>query len=230
MITTGYKYIGKGIYTIPDASKLTRVSSQRIRNWIRSRMNNHVSSVLVETDYGITKGNYGLSFHDMIEILTIGAFRKYGVSLQLIRKVHSKSCEDFNTSHPFAINRFWTDGKDIWLDMAKTSNDAKLIHILSDQIELRKITLGFLDLIDFTDDGVSYRWWPLNRDDHVVIDPRRSFGQPVVKKEGVPTIVLANAVKAEDSIDKVAKWYEVDPLAIESAYRYETTYTNRLAA
>ena len=53
-----------------------------------------------------------------------------------------------------------------------------------------------------------------------MIDPTRSFGQPISSEFGVPTIVLAEAVQAEGSVARVAALYEVDRTVVADAVRY----------
>ena len=54
-----------------------------------------------------------------------------------------------------------------------------------------------------------------------MIDPERGFGAPIVARSGVPTKVLADAVKTEGSVDFVAKWYEVTPREVRDAVKFE---------
>ena len=55
----------------------------------------------------------------------------------------------------------------------------------------------------------------------IVIDPQRSFGQPIAAEFGVPTVALAEAVKSEGSIDRVARLYEVSSAVVRDAVRFE---------
>ena len=48
----------------------------------------------------------------------------------------------------------------------------------------------------------------------------RSFGQPVAAASGVPTIALAEAVKAEGSLLRVAAMYEVEKSVVQDAVRF----------
>ncbi len=74
--------------------------------------------------------------------------------------------------------------------------------------------------IDF-DKNQAERWWPLGRRKQVVIDPKRSFGQPIVNEGGVPTVVLADAYRAERSIKRVVAWFDVGKAAVRDAVEYE---------
>jgi uncharacterized protein (DUF433 family) len=77
----------------------------------------------------------------------------------------------------------------------------------------------FKDL-DIEDDAV-VRWRPFHGKESIIVDPSRSFGQPIASKFGVPTIVLAEAAEAEGSIDRVAKLFEVSPNAVRDAVKFE---------
>lgn len=235
MKTLDFKYLGKGIYTIPDAVKLTGITWPRVRNWIRGDLRNPAGSrtpmpPIVDTLHGKVGGIYTLSFLDLVEILMVKEFRKVGVSVRAIRMAHEKAGDVFRTSHPFALQKFWTDGRQILADIGIQTKDPALLNLKRDQYELRGVTQMFLKTIDTSESGVTMRWWPMEKSKRVVLDPARSFGQPIVEEEGVQTIILAHAVKAEKSIPRAADWYMVNPEAVENAYEYETTYTKRLAA
>jgi len=55
----------------------------------------------------------------------------------------------------------------------------------------------------------------------VVIDPRLSFGRPVLDRLGVRTAILAERFDAGDDIDVLAREYAAPPEAIQNAIRCE---------
>lgn len=235
MVNEEFRYLCKGIYTISETAKLTGVTWARVRHWIRGDLRNPEGvrtpvPPIVETEYDKPDSIYVLSFLDLIEIMMIDKFRRWGVSVRAIRRAHESAKDIFSSTHPFAIQKFWTDRRDILTYVGNETRDKVLINLRKDQYELREITKMFIKKIDISKEGISLRWWPMDHSRHVVLDPERSFGQPIVADEGVPTIILANAVKAERSIERVSMWYNVDLEAVKSAYKYETEYTKRLAA
>jgi len=185
---------------------------------------------IVDIQFGKIGGVYSLSFLDLIETLMVEEFRKAGVSVRSIRMAHNRAKEVFKTSHPFALKKFWTDGKQILAQIGNETQDPGLLNLKQNQYELRRVTQMFLKSIDTSDTDLSERWWPMEKSKNVVLDPARSFGQPIVAKEGVPTLILAHSVSAEGSIERASEWYNVNRDAVENAYIYETTYTRRLAA
>ncbi|TKJ40085.1 hypothetical protein CEE37_10125 [candidate division LCP-89 bacterium B3_LCP] len=235
MTMQDYKYLGKGMYSMNEASILTGVSWAKVRHWIRGDLrtdvgNRNRNEPIIDLDFGKVDGIYLLSFLDMIEVLMIDQFLKEGVSIHLVRRVHSEAKKIFETKHPFALSRYWTDGRQILADIETETKDPSLLNLKRNQFELRNVTLMFNKAIEVTADDVAKCWWPLDKENPIVIDPGRCYGQPIVSNEGVPTIVLASAVRAEQSIEKVAHWYEVHPEAVQIAYDYEVNHTKRLAA
>ena len=55
----------------------------------------------------------------------------------------------------------------------------------------------------------------------MALDPKRNFGQPTIFEEGVPTRVLAKSVKANGSLGKVARWYEISVRSVREAVEFE---------
>jgi hypothetical protein len=42
----------------------------------------------------------------------------------------------------------------------------------------------FMVSLKFDADGQAIEWWPLGKSKLVVLNPKRSFGQPIVPREG----------------------------------------------
>lgn len=224
-----FELVGLGIYTVPEAARLAGVPSSRIRRWLVGydfgpEENRRASPPIFEGDIASDE-SLALSFADLVELRFVDAFRRVGVGWKTLRETHKKARVKLRTKHPFATGRFVTDGRKILLDLSRETRDRALEDILRDQLEFKKIVEPYLRDLEVKRDAV-VRWWPLPRSRRVVIDPGRSFGQPIVAERGVPTRILSRAVRAEGSVEKVARWFEVKPAAVRDAVRYE----KRLAA
>lgn len=214
--------LGKGIYSLSDASFLTSIKKTKINRWVKGYKRNDIRfGSVIPGDFAPINDQYAISFLDLIELFFINAFMEYGVSLQTIRKAYIKAQEYIGHEHPFSSKRFKTDGKKIIAQV----DDLTLINLLNDQFAIKKILDPFLkDVFDFEEDIIN-RLWPLGKDHQVVIDPTRSFGKPIVDREGVPVEVLYNAFKVENSIEVVGEWYDVSPESVGDAVMY---YNHRL--
>jgi len=61
----------------------------------------------------------------------------------------------------------------------------------------------------------------LGIDKQIVVDPKKNFGQPTISNEGIATQVLAETVRANGSVEEVARWYEISPQSVQQAVDYE---------
>jgi uncharacterized protein (DUF433 family) len=216
--------LNAGLYTVPEASKLTRVSVGKIRRWLRGY--DFKSGASVRHSEAVWQGEIhpidnklALSFRDLLELRFVDAFIRAGVSWRTMRRAHAKAQTKLKTTHPFCSNRIFTDGRSILLRQGEEDGDQALINLATDQAEFSRIVEPFRKELEFS--GSDVIWWPLGKQRKIVIDPRRNFGQPTVARSGVPSQILARSVKANRSRELVAKWYEVQPDEIRDAVEFE---------
>lgn len=229
MESTETKLIGVGIYTVTEAARLTGISAGRIRRWLRgytfrSGDRPRRSAPVWQGQLPPSNG-LALGFLDLLEVRFVETFLRHGVSWPIIRKAETRGRERFGTIHPFATRGFQTDGRKIFARISDEESIPALLDVADSQLAFHKMISPSLAGIQFDDDA-PVRWWPLGQKRQVVIDPKRSFGQPIVNREGVPTAVLATAFEVEGSEEAVAKWYEVNVRSVRDAVEFE----KRLAA
>jgi uncharacterized protein (DUF433 family) len=226
----GRDLVGVGIYTIPEVSLLTRISLGKIRRWTRDYTYAHggkrysaaaVVTPSIHPRYGVP----ALTFLDMQEIRFLNAFHMRGVTWHGLRLAHAEAKSRLKHTHPFSTGRFVTDGRSIFTDVVEAARkDRALEDIVRRQFEFGRIVKPFLKDLEF-DDDIASRWFR-GRGRLVVLDPARRFGAPILAKEGIPTAVLAQTVKAERSVDRVARWWRIEPRSVRAAVEFE----RRLAA
>ncbi len=219
--------IGAGLYSLPEASRLIKIPSPRIRRWMEgygyvSRGKEHRSPPIIQSSIGRLAGPLSLTFADLIEVRFLDAFLGLGVSWQEIRAAVETARELLNTSHPFSTKTFKTDGRSILAKISRRGQRAKLLNLRTNQWELGAVVLPTLFAgIEFDEFDHPDRWWPLTRRRTVVVDPQRAFGTPIVSLGAVPTYVLASSVRAEGSRDRTARLYEVPVRAVRDAVDFE---------
>ncbi len=220
-------YLGVGIYTVPEAARLSRVSPGRIRRWLLGYTyvydgRERASAPVWERQLPTIHEKLALGFLDLLEVRFVDAFRTRGVTWKTIRTAAERARILFETTHPFATRRFKTDGRSIFAQVVDERGERALLDIVKTQYAFHGLLRPFLYGLEFDDHDQAVRWWPLGTKRHVVIDPERSFGQPIVHKEGVPTSILAQAFRpGSSSIAAVAKWYDVDPRSVRDAIEFE---------
>lgn len=161
-----------------------------------------------------------LGFRDLIELRFVAAFIEKGLSLQTIRSCLEHARECVKDERPFSTRRFRTDGRTIFLDSLHRSGAEELLDLKTKQYAFKQVLERSFKDLDLEGEAVA-RWRPFQGKPSIVIDPLRSFGQPVASAYGVPTAALAVAVKAEGSIEQVARLYEMPPAVVRDAVEFE---------
>ena len=223
--------IGIGLYSVSEASILARVPTRQIRRWLygysfQYRGRTHVSAPILEPEPPEIDDHQALSFLDLMELRFIRAFREAGVGLPTIREAARRACQLFDANHPFARQRFRTDGRYIFADIADVTEDRQqrvlLLNLTRNQYAFREVVEPSLyRSMEYSAEGDAALWFPQFPRRSIVVDPRRSFGRPIVSKYAIPTDTLAAAVEAEGSAERAARLYEVPLSAVRSAVEFQ---------
>lgn len=220
---------GIGAYSLAEAGKLLGVSPTTLRRWLFGYSYDHhgprtQQQPLWQPQYGVDQEEPLLGFRDLLEARIVRGLRELRIGLPTIRACLDYARELVEDDHPFSTRRFKTDGRRLFLE----SRGGKLIDLKVRQHVFKKIVEpSFVDL-DYDADAAS-RWWLLPSKT-IVLDPARSFGQPIVAENGVPTARLAQAVEAEGSVDRVARLFELKPAVVRDALTFERKRMEKLAA
>lgn len=225
--------LGVGLYTISDATRLLRrtsrkASAQNIRRWLdghtyRYRGQRCRAEPLWRPQLPKIDGQFGVGFRDLMELRFVASFREAGLSLQAIRLSLERASDIVGHDHPFASERFKTDGKDMFLELAEETSEPTLIDLRRNQYAIHRMLAPSFKDIDF-EYGVAARWWPLGQRRSIVLDPARSFGKPIDDASGVPANTLSAALETLGSVREVSRWYEVEPSAVRAARNFAESY------
>lgn len=219
--------IGGGIYTVPEAGRLTGVHPTAIRRWLRGYAYHSSNEVRVsvpvwQKQLPAINERLALGFLDLIEVRFVNAFRQQGVSWNAIRRAAERAKKLFDHDHPFCSQSFTTDGRTIFAEVLHETGEKAFLDVVNNQFAFKKVLSPYLVGLDFDEQNrIARRWWPMGHNRRVVLDPLRQFGQPIVATEGVPTSVLSRAFRVERSMTAVASWYEVSTKSVRDAVAFE---------
>lgn len=223
---TKFMTVGLGVYNLAEASRLTNVPRHYIRRWtVGYTYKLHDKPQFMPPIIGREHvgGDVLLTFADLIEIRFLNHFRKHGVSSQALRIASYRAQEFLGRPRPFSTQMFKTDGITILAEITKGTEDKVLLDLVKSQYAFNKVISPYLFKgLEFNVLKEPKRWWPMGEERSVVIDPQRSFGAPIVVRSGVPTKILARAMKSESSIKLVARWFEVEEQEVTDAAEYES--------
>lgn len=224
---SNFRIIGRGLYSLGEAERLTGISRRRIRRWTqgsryRDAKGVHRSPPIIASAVSDAVGRAALDFGDLLEVRFLEAFHEHGVSWWSIRTAALNARELLGRHRPFSSRIFKTDGRTILAELVQQSGDRVLLDLVRNQFEFERIISPLLYAgIEFNESDEPATWSPLGEQLHVVLDPRRSFGAPIVRESGVPTQVLAHAVRAEGSADIVAAYFEIATASVYDAVEFE---------
>jgi uncharacterized protein (DUF433 family) len=228
MADKNHSLLGMGVYTVPEAARLTGVPAPTIRRWVTGYTFTrngiaHASPPLWESQIAPIDNAVALGFRDLLEVRFVQFFRAHGVGWRAIKLAAECASEIIKDSHPFSTKRFKTDGRSIFAEIAQATGEDSLLDLSKRQYELKSFVEPYLfQGLEFADMGIAaVRWWPLGKNRRVTVDPERAFGQPICSPESVPTAVLAQAYEAEQSVDAVARWFLVHPKSVSDAVEFE---------
>ncbi len=167
-----------------------------------------------------------LSFANLCELHVLSAIRRvHKISLPKVRASLDYVRVELDSDRPLLDRDFKTNGIDLFVRHA-----SKLLNVSKQgQEALRGEFESALARIERDSKGMPVRLFPFSRSSTagkeqprtVVIDPRLSFGRPVLSKVAVPTEVIVDRFRAGDSVPEMAKDYGVGEKEIEEALRFE---------
>jgi uncharacterized protein (DUF433 family) len=165
-----------------------------------------------------------LSFVNLIEAHVLDAIRRvYGVRLPRVRSAMTFLRREFGSKHPLIEQKIETDGRDLFI----RSLGKLIVASNAGQLVMPELIEAYLKRIEWDERGIASRLYPFTRkrlfDEPkvIVIDPRISFGRPVLAGSGVRTSIVAERYKAGESVQELAEDYGRGRLDIEEAIRCE---------
>jgi len=229
--TATQELLGVGLYTIPDAARLTGLSVSTVRRWVRGYTfpcsteiggRYGASYPVVLSELPPVDSRSAVSFVELIEILVVAALIHRGVPMRSIRLASRRAAERFGTRHPFASQRFKTDGKGLFVELASKSKEfAGLINLVDNQYAFPQILNHYLEQIDFDlDTQMANRWWPLGKTKPIVVDPAVAFGSPVIQGTRIPVAVIVDACKAGETKKSICSWFDIRPQDVSAAMEF----------
>lgn len=198
-------------YTVAQAARYLQTSPSTLKDWVKGR-NYPTRTGKKRAEGFIVSGNSendGLSFINLVEIHVILALKKkYRLPTNKVRTAIQYLLEETKSLEKLAHRDFSHDGENFIMRI-----DEKLISLSECGQRLHEpIVQPYLERIDYADDGLANRLYPVSYRTHdlnykgMVIDPNINGGMPFLKDAGI---------KAEVINDRFAKGENPRELALD---------------
>ena len=204
-------------YSFPEAAHYLRIPVTTLRSWVRGRKySTSEGDLFFQSVIELPDDSQNLlSFINLVEIHVLDAIRlDHRISLHKVRIAIDFIKEELTSDHPLAYHKLETDGLDLFVE-----EYGQLINVSqAGQLVLRKLLQAHLRRIDSDSAGYALRLYPFTRKrlqlieepKAIVIDPRISFGRPVLAGTGIPTAIIAERYKAGEAIGALAGLWPPD--------------------
>lgn len=203
-------------YSVSEVAHYLCIPQSTVRSWVSgTKRFQHVLD-LPKPDVAL------LSFFNLVEAHALRSLRVgHGIELPRIRAALEFVRVKLGWERPLIHEGFKTDGVRLFVDHLGQVIDASA----QGQMVIREV-MSHLERIEW-ENSLAARLYPFTRlnsenaPKSVFIDPRFSFGRPILRDSRVTTAVIADRYKAGDSMDELALDYACTRLEIEEAVRCE---------
>lgn len=229
-------FLGQGLYTPSEVALYVRENTSLVSRWLMGK-----SGEPVVARQFAEEGRF-VSFLDFVQVLAIATIRRqYKIPLQTIRSAVAEARDFHGVPCPLAMNhttflfqreershRSQADdsaenedrkyellirrpGKD---SLIQLTGSHRRNYVMKEVVEL------YLKDLSFDQNGLAIAYTAWKRGGlEIQMNPKRRFGEPITPS-GYTALALADAVKAEGSIDRAAKAYGVSQEEVELACGY----------
>ena len=212
-------------YSIADAARYLQLPVTTLRYWVLG------GTYLVETGRKRSPSlirvpnpkEARLTFSNLVEAHVLLALRRqHDVSMRAVRDAIVYSERKLRIGRLLLSEELRASAGGVFLDRL-----GSLIELSKDgQQAMREVLAAYLERLTRDIQGLPERLYPITRSDFagspkvIVIDPRISFGKPVIASKAIQTSVVADRFDAGESVSDIATDYDIEVPDVEEAIRY----------
>lgn len=211
---------------VSDARR-ARMSAPRVARWLRGYDYSYRGTKRSQAPVvrHATDSRFA-TFLDLMEIRIGAKFIAQGFSPQKVRSAFMEAARLVGEDRPFAKKVFYTLGRNIFLQI-RDQNDPEVANLVQlftgGQWTIGEYIVQDATRIDFDPQNqFARRWWPLGKDEPVVIDPAIGFGAATLVNRGLKTLNIYRTYLSEGQrTDAVARWLKIGQAEVLAAVRWE---------
>jgi uncharacterized protein (DUF433 family) len=168
----------------------------------------------------IPGGRLTVPFVGLAEGMVLAAFRETGLPLQRIRPALERLEQEMGLEYALASKHMYTDGAQVLFDYAEARGDKQLrllTVVRSGQRVFHDIIRDYLTRITYDGGWASWLMLPITKDELLVADPERAFGQPIFVHGGARLADVIGRIEAGEDPEAVADDYGVPLTDVQAA-------------
>jgi uncharacterized protein (DUF433 family) len=206
----------EGLLSLSQAGRYLAVPQQTFHRWARGYKRGEPLLHVIERDWT----RLPVTFIALVEGHVLDALRGAGVRPQRIRPALQRLQKEFGREYVLVARELATDGIDVLWDFATSKEGEGLIAGHTGQHVIREIVEDQMTYVGWAEDdlptSVELRHWAPSK---VIVDVRRSFGQPIFAGTQTRVADVAGMLKAGEDADIVAEEFGVAVSDVRTAAR-----------
>lgn len=211
--------IGSGVYTVPEIAHILQLPYHKVNLWVNKYWDGELGKAFEgKYSWKIDKSK-AINFQTLIEFHVLILFADSGVKTRDVLNAHKELSQKYNTPYPFSskeiLEKIKTVGKKIFLELG----DDTISLDGTKQLNLILIKQFFKNL-EFGNDSIATKFWPLGKEKSIIVDPKRQFGHPLIEKTNIFPETIFNLFKSGEPIEFIAFTYDLNEKSIYDAIEF----------
>lgn len=194
-------------YSVEDIATILNLPEAQVKQWLREYMKGKIAPDAPESELDLIT-----DFHTLIEFYTFYQLRAQGVWPSKINNAREILADMLHTNYPFATANILTDGKSVFYN-AEIGELIQADQTL--QLTIQQVVEPFCKRIEFGDDSLATKLYPLGREAAIQIDPARQSGRPVVGDTEVLSQSVFDFFLHGNSVSVVAERFNITEKEVE---------------
>jgi uncharacterized protein (DUF433 family)/CRISPR/Cas system CSM-associated protein Csm2 small subunit len=223
--------LGEGIFLLRDVAEILNIPTPKVTRWLDEYWTKRFG---IEGFGG--KRERGINFHALVEFIVFAKLREHNFSVQRISKIHEELAKEFKTAFPFAFIELFVDkqrdkqnkkgANNVWHNEygSPTKTDGKK------QLGLKEILEPTLLKIDFDNNRVAFRYFPLGKEHKIVVDPKFQFGKPIILGTSIKAEIIYDMIIEGVSKKSISNLYNITQEQIDDVILYFNNRNKKVAA
>jgi len=211
--------IGKGIFPFPDVVKILDMPYRKVYAWMRRYWKGELGETFKSNYVWEVEGSRAVNFLTLAELHTMMLLADAGVRAQEVHEAREALAVAYDTSVPFAhkevLEGIRTKGNKVFWE---TKNGT--ITLEGKKPFQSNVIRLLLKKLDFNEDLLASKYYPMGKGKPIVIDPRRKFGSPVLINHNVYPQTLYYLYKGGEPKEFIAHLYKIKLEEVEAAIEY----------
>lgn len=201
---------------MPDLALILRLPQPKVRRWLTDFYDQRLTANKGRYSWGEGK-NRATNFLTLIEFYIFYLLREQNIGAAKILAAHKHMSKELGTPYPFASYKLFVSKKDILYEVA---SDTWVHADESNQIVIYKLIEDFFKKIDFYDNALAKRFWPLGKEHSIVVDPHHQFGQPVIHGTNINAATIYSMYQSGESLSTIGILYDLTEEQVSDAIAF----------